>query len=300
MTPDERAAWLAERRTGIGGSDVAGILGVSKWTTPLGVYLDKIGEAPPTEDNGAMRWGRYLEPVIRQAYSDETGREVRVMPMLRHPLHAFMIANLDGFTNDGRLLEIKTARTAEGWGEPGTDEIPMGYMLQVQHYLEVTGFEFADVAVLIGGSDFRLYQVGVDPELCRMIVEAEMEFWARVQRRDPPPPVTVADAIAKWGRASRAETVEATPEAEEAIRTLRHIRFVRDDLDAKEESARAAIMRSLGERDTLVGPDGKPLATWKAQAGAKRIDAKRFEADYPELAEKYRVQGAPIRRFLLK
>lgn len=300
MNAADRKAWLAERRTGIGGSDVAGILGLSLWTTPLAVYLDKIGQAPETDDNAPMKWGRYLEPVIRQAYSDETGRTVRTMGMIRHPVREFMLANIDGFTDDGRLLEVKTARTAEGWGEVGTDQIPTPYMLQVQHYLEVTGFEFADVAVLIGGSDFRIYEVGVDPELIHLIVEAEAEFWRRVQQRDPPPPVTVSDAIARWGRASRAEVVEAGEDAQRAIRELRDVEAQRADLDEREERAKAEIMRTLGDRDTLVGPDGKPLATWKAQAGAKRLDLAALKERLPSVYDDFVRAGEPVRRFLLK
>ena len=299
MSPD-RETWLAERRTGIGGSDVAAILGLSKWSTPLAVYLDKIGEAPAVEDNGPMRWGRYLEPVIRQAYSDETGRNVRVMDMIRHPTREYMLANIDGFTDDGRLLEIKTARTAEGWGEVGTDQIPTPYLFQVQHYLEVTGFEFCDVAVLIGGSDFRLYEVGVDPELCRMIVEAEAEFWSRVQRREPPEPVTMADAIARWGRSSLTETLEADETVLGAIELLRNARVKKAEVEAIEENAKAVIMCALGERDTLVGQDGKTLATWKAQAGAKRLDTKALKELRPTVYAEFEKQGEPVRRFLLK
>lgn len=299
MSPD-RETWLAERRTGIGGSDVAAILGLSKWSTPLAVYLDKIGEAPAVEDNGPMRWGRYLEPVIRQAYSDETGRNVRVMDMIRHPTREYMLANIDGFTDDGRLLEIKTARTAESWGEVGTDQIPTPYLFQVQHYLEVTGFEFCDVAVLIGGSDFRLYEVGVDPELCRMIVEAEAEFWSRVQRREPPEPVTMADAIARWGRSSLTETLEADETVLGAIELLRNARVKKAEVEAIEENAKAVIMCALGERDTLVGPDGKTLATWKAQAGAKRLDTKALKELRPTVYAEFEKQGEPVRRFLLK
>lgn len=300
MSPSESKTWLAERRTGIGGSDVAGILGLSKWTTPLQVYLDKIGQAPESEDNAPMKWGRYLEPVIRQAYSDETGRTVRTMDMIRSPVRPFMLANIDGFTDDGRLLEVKTARTGEGWGEPGTDQIPTAYMLQVQHYLEVTGFEFADVAVLIGGSDFRIYEVGVDPELVHLIIEAESEFWRRVQERDPPPPISVADAIARWGGASRADMVQASEEAMAAVGRLKAVKLGRAELDEIEESAKAVILRELGERDTLVGPDGKTLATWKAQAGAKRLDLAALKERLPSVYDDFVRAGNPVRRFLLK
>ena len=67
MTNEERTAWLNERRKGIGGSDVAAIIGLSPWTTPLDIYEQKLGIALPSEETEAMYWGTALEPAIRQA-----------------------------------------------------------------------------------------------------------------------------------------------------------------------------------------------------------------------------------------
>lgn len=300
-----RDEWLEHRKTGIGGSDVAAILGLSKWRTPLQVFQEKRGEVASQPDNNAMRWGRYLEPVVRQAYADETGREVRVpTAMLRHPKHSFMVANIDGVTGGDyeppRLFEAKTARTAEGWGEPGSDEIPQVYLLQVQHYMAVTAIAVADVAVLIGGSDFRLYEVPEDRELQEMLVEAEAEFWSRVQRGVPPDPVSYADMQARYGRASRAASVVASVDVERAVARLRTIKAERDALDAAEEDARAVVMAALGENDTLIDPAGKTLCTWKASAPAKRLDTAAIKAEHPELYERYVKTGEPSRRFLLK
>jgi putative phage-type endonuclease len=301
----DRAQWLAQRATGIGGSDVAAMLGISKWKTPLQLYLEKRGEAPPQSDNDAMRWGRYLEPVVRQAYADETGYEVRVLDkLLRHPRHEFMVANLDGFVlpSDGprRVFEAKTARTAEGWGEPRSDEIPHAYYLQVQHYLEVTGFEVADVAVLIGGADFRIYEVPADRELQQMIVDACADFWQRVQRGEPPEPVSYADVQARWGRASKASVVVADDEVLHALSQLRDLRKQAEYLRAAEEEWKAVVMRAMGERDTLVDASGQTLCTWKAAAAPQRFDAQAFKAQHPDLYAHFLKPGEPSRRFLLK
>ncbi len=40
------ADWLAARRKGIGGSDVAAVIGVSKYAGPTRVYYDKLGVLP--------------------------------------------------------------------------------------------------------------------------------------------------------------------------------------------------------------------------------------------------------------
>lgn len=298
-------AWLAARRTGIGGSDVAPILGLSKWTTPLQVYMEKRGELQPQPDNPSMRWGRYLEPVVRQAYADETGLEVRVVPdMLRHSAHDFLIANLDGFVAPSdaprRVFEAKTARTAEGWGEPGTDQIPQPYLLQVQHYMAVTGFVAADVAVLIGGSDFRIYEVHEDRELQAMVIDACADFWARVQAGEPPEPISYADAKARFGRASVQAEVVADSDVMQAIAELRDLKVQQGHLEHAREQWQAVVMRAMGEADTLVDAQGRQLATWKAAAAPRRFDAATFKAHHPDLYGQFVAVGEPSRRFLLR
>lgn len=305
MTAPDRAQWLQDRRTGVGGSDVAAILGLSKWRTPLEVYQDKRGESAPTPDNEAMKWGRYLEPAVRQAYADATGREVRVpQTMLRHPLYEHMVANLDGVADgaDGtpRIFEAKTARSADGWGEPGTDQVPMAYGLQVQHYMEVTGVLVADVAVLIAGSDFRVYEVPADRELQDMLIDAEAEFWERVKRGDPPEPVSYADVQARWGRASRADLVMADDDVRAAVLQLHALRAQRAQHEYQEEALRAIVMKAMGECDTLVDSTGATLCTWKAAKPAQRFDAAAFKTSHPDLHAQFTKAGESSRRFLLK
>lgn len=295
-----KAAWLEERRRGIGGSDVAAILGMSKWKTPLQVYLDKRGESDHTPDNESMLWGRVLEPVIRQQYSERTGRSVRVPEKMLYSLdYPFMLANLDGFTDDHRVLEIKTARYGDEWGEPGSDEIPTEYLLQVQHYMAVTGFFVADVAVLIGGSDFRLYEVPSDKELQEMVIQRESEFWKRVVEGSPPDPVTLAETIERFGKSARQSSVEAGDDVILALQTIKEVKSEIDALKDREEAAKAVVLKALGENESVVS-GGKTLATWKLTKGRAGFNQEAFKADHPKLYEQYMKVGSPYRRFLLK
>ena len=181
---------VAERHSGLGGSDAAPALGLSPYRSALELFLEKREQrAPSSAQLAAFRWGHLLEPVIRQEYANVTGRVVRLpQGTLRHPKHSFLVAHLDGVTDDQRVFEAKTARSADGWGKPGTEEVPHHYLIQVQHYLAVTGFDVADIAVLIGGSDFRIFEVPADPELQTMIIEGELDFWRMVQTGQPPEP----------------------------------------------------------------------------------------------------------------
>ena len=243
-----------------------------------------------------MFWGRTLEPVIRQRYADVTGRTVTVPnEILRHPQHDWMLANIDGEVTGERILEVKTARSAEGWGEPWSADIPEAYIIQVQHYMIVRAYPVADVAALIGGNDFRIYTVPADAELQDLIIHREAAFWDMVKAGTPPDPTTFADLKQRFGAVSKAQTVQASPEVIAAVGWLKEIKKI----TSQEEEYKAMIMAHLKEADTLI--DGnKVLCTWKAQKGAKRFDAKAFQDIEPELYKQFLKEGDPVRRLLIK
>ena len=295
--------WLAARRLGIGGSDAPAILGVSPWLTPFDVWADKTGlQDGVVVETEPMRWGTIMEPLVRAEYERVTGLCVHVVgDIQRHPQHPWMLGSLDGRAEDGRIVEIKTTRNGQGWGEPGTDEIPLHYLPQVHHYLIVTGAPLADVVVLIGGSDFRIYHVEPDPELHGQIIEAEAQFWDRVQRQQPPEAVTLRDAVRRWGRLERAGAVTASTEVIAAVEALRSLKAEADAIEARQEAAKAVVMKVLGDvGDSLFDDAGHLLATWKLSKGASRLDAKAIAAAHPEIASKFTTTSAPSRRFLLK
>lgn len=295
----DRAAWLAERRSGIGGSDAAAVIGLSRWKTPLDVYLEKRGEAPERETSPAMFWGTTLEPVIRDVYAEQTGRVVRVPTVvLRHSAYPWMLGTIDGVTDDKRLVEIKTTRSADGWGDPGTDQIPEAYLVQVQHYLTVTALSVADVAVLIGGSDFRVYEVPADPELQEMLTEQEAAFWRRVVEGIPPDPVTLADARRRFP-CSLAREVVASGVVKIAVSRLRVVREQIKSLESEADALQADVCKAMADADTLT--DGRSvLATWKSGKPTARLDTTALKAAHPEIVAAFTRAGESSRRFLLK
>jgi putative phage-type endonuclease len=300
MNMIDRIDWLAQRRTGIGGSDAAAILGLSKWNTPLTLWLDKTGQAVESGENEQeKRWGTILEPVIKQEYAQRTGRAIFAPGMQRHIKHHFMIANVDGVSNDDRLVEIKTARTSEGWGEEGSDQVPEDYLIQVQHYLTVLELGVADVAVLIGGSDFRIYTIQADVELQAMLIDAEARFWQLVVDRVAPAPTSFSDAQALY-RSVRSKSVVASEAVLNAVDRLRVVKQVLKNYADEEDKCKAEIAAYMGENDTLIDGAGKVLATWKLAAAPKRLDAKALAAKHPDIHAAFLKEGEASRRFLLK
>lgn len=185
----DREAWLAERRTGIGSSDAAAACGLKSFGRgPLDVYLDKLGILPPLEPSLAMEIGTALEPVIARAYERETGLLLGTPPPnIRSDVRPWMLANVDRLAAD-RIVELKWSGSAEGFGEPGTDQVPEGYLIQTAHQMAVFEIGLADVAVLIGRGPLRIYHLERNAALERRLVEIEGELWDRIQRRDPPEP----------------------------------------------------------------------------------------------------------------
>jgi putative phage-type endonuclease len=285
-----RERWLAERRKGIGGSDVAAILGLSKWRTPLDVYLDKTGQLDAPAESEPMLWGKLLEPVILGEFARRHGVELeRPDGVIRDPQHPWMLASLDGWAPElEAVVEAKTARTADGWGEDGTGEIPAYYQTQVAHYLAVTGARLAFVPVLIGASDFRVYQVERDDGFIADLVEAERAFWHdHVVAGVPPDPINAADAARLWGR-DNGETLEVAPEIADDVEELRALKSQAKDMEERIGSIEDRLKVTCRDA-AAIACDGRTLATFKAQT-RRSIDTKALTAAHPELAEQFRTE----------
>ncbi|MCI3922667.1 YqaJ viral recombinase family protein [Paenibacillus sp. TRM 82003] len=174
--------WLQYRRNGIGGSDIAAICGLSKWKTPVHVYLEKLGEAPEDQMSEAAEWGNRLEPLIANKFASEhpdwaiTEKKV----IYCHPEHRWATGNLDRMIicpNRGRgILEIKTASEylRHEWDD---GNIPDYYFVQLQWYLYVTGLDWGYFATLIGGNKYREYEVVRDDELINQLLRLASDFW---------------------------------------------------------------------------------------------------------------------------
>lgn len=290
--------WIAERRTGIGASDAAAAAGVSKWMTPLELYLDKKGELVRNESE-SMRWGTLLEPVVRQRYVEVTGRHVAVPDKtFRHPVDEFAIAHLDGVIDDAELFEAKTARSDDGWGPDGSDEVPLEYMLQCQHGMFVAQLPASELAVLIGGSDFRIYRIPADAELQASLLEKERSFWKMVVESVMPPATTPSDVKLKWKRSTDTKAFGGPTELDVANR-LAMAKWFRKRSEEVEEQLETALKSTMQSASELV-VDGITIATWKSARGSKRFDVGAFALAHPDLYEKFMRETDGSRRFLLK
>ena len=297
--------WHDQRRLGVGGSDCAAALGMSKWKTPYQLYLEKIGEAEPQDETWDMARGAAMEPLLRQHFADTFSVAITVPgEAVVHPKYAFMRYNPDGLCRDASgifmLAEFKTARYATGWGQPGTDEVPHEYLLQVQHGMAcLPQYEVARPSVSIGFGEPVYYEVPANKELQEMIIEQEAEFWQRVQDRNPPEP-TINEDVARRYRNVTCSAVTATDGIIQANIKLRSLREDIRRLESEKEIAEVFIKSFMGGHDVLIDENGVLLCTWKARKGAVRLNSKALKEDKPDLWEEYAEEGEPGRTFLVK
>jgi putative phage-type endonuclease len=253
---------LGRRSLSIGSSDSAAAIGLNPYCTAVELWQEKRGEVPPFEGNAPTKWGKILEAPVRQEYAEQTGRVVRLPPeTLVHPKHSWITCHPDGVTDDGRLYEGKTARYPDGWGESGTDQVPEQYIVQVQHAMMVTLLPVADLAVLIGGQDFRLYTIPADEGLQAAILEAEAEFWAHVRngtrpRLDLKAPGAI-EVLKKLYPGTNGQTVTATPEIEKHRKVLETAKKHAKESEQLAAQAKAALLDFMGSASVLKFADGQ-------------------------------------------
>ncbi len=188
LTPEQ----LEARKSGIGGSDMAAIMGMSPWKTATEVYYEKRGEIQEEniDEKEVVIFGNLLEDVVAGEYARRNSVKVeRRNKMFAHPDHPFMLANIDRkIVGVRKGLECKTGDkyTTKNWGEAGTDEVPDYYLIQAAHYMEVMDYPEWDMAVVLGGNDYRDYHLDRDKDLGELLTESAVKFWESVQAGIPP------------------------------------------------------------------------------------------------------------------
>jgi putative phage-type endonuclease len=278
MSTDIRTNWLAERKNGIGGSDVGAILGVNPYRSRLDVWLDKTGKGADVVDNYAMARGRAMEPFIREWFVAETGLTVEVTEgqTVSHPKHDFLRASYDGLTSDDGILEIKTM--SQWVAKKG--EIPESYYWQIQHYMYVAGREHGYFAIDSAGT-FIIEQVQFDERYTNEVLPKLNDFWNHVLA-DTPPPAQKRDNIEPT--IDDAITVDAY-----GLGTLERLKAVKEqikELKKKQELCEDELLQQLDGHTTLIDANGKTLATHKAVT-TNRFDSTRFKKEQADMYKQY-------------
>ena len=194
--------WLEYRRTGIGGSDVSAVMGVSPFTTARDLYYDKlrIAAAIDDEDNWVQKEiGHLLEDLVARIFHVKTDHRIyQIKKMFRHPVYSFMIADVDYFVDmpDGTtaILEIKTTNynNRDKWWDENGETVPLNYELQGRHYMAVMGVDRVYFCCLYGNSENEVIirYIDRDTDFESEMIALEEYFWVNHVEAQVPPPYT--------------------------------------------------------------------------------------------------------------
>lgn len=312
----DEAAWLRERRLGIGGSDIGAIVGVNPWKTALDVFLDKTGQAPVVEPNASMQLGTALEPFVVKNYEKETGLRCEEQIGMFH--NGVLCVNIDRIVDMGngltqkngiviseRILEAKTSR--HEW----SDGVPNSYQCQVQWYMGAfESVKQTDVAVYYTGGQkdpFHIFPVMRDDDVFAFLKDKAEEFWNKyVLTNTMPPPQNEDDCRFIWAKESPKKVSVADARIIETIRKIRAIRQQMDELEEQDSKLVSEVMAAMGDAEILKtssGMTGVVLATWKAPKDSVKTDWKaivnELKVDQSVIARHTEVK-ANSRRFNLK
>ena len=261
-----RQEFLERRKSGIGGSDVAAVLGASPWKTPYQLWLDKTSSEVKEVESDILHFGTMIEPVIADEFARRNNVKVQVRNnMYRHKEHPELVANIDRYIVGGAILECKTCSAwASGkFGKTG-DDVPDQYLLQVQHYMYVTGIHEAFLAVLIGGNEYRQFEIPYDKELAEFAAAKCVAFWNDYVVTRTPPPATVNDDLVEYFNANAGASIEATPEITGIIADLKALKTEEKEIKARIDALSDKVKLFAGENE-LITASGAVLATWKQQ-----------------------------------
>jgi putative phage-type endonuclease len=284
FTDEERT----KRRSRYWASEIAGIVGLDPYTTPLEVAAEKLGQGVPKIFTDNMERGVFLEPAMRNWYAKRTGKWVSVPGMIESTRHPLMGASPDGLVApepkpNGEAVHVETVEAvleikvpgeyADAWGPEGSQDIPMHYVPQVAWQMAVVDVDRADVAALVKGK-LRIYPIQRDREFEGMLIERVEKFHRDYVSQGKLPPATAADLDwlkGKFGR-SALDYIEADEETTKLANMLRKARSARQEAEAAESSARASLELIIGAHAGLRGPFGR--IDWKSNKDGSRTDWK--------------------------
>lgn len=307
---DERTkAWYAERRKGVSASEIAAVCGLSKWCSPFTLYMRKTGMVDEQPDNERMELGRELEAVVlnrfRRRHPELT---VTKGGLYRSAARPWQLATPDGLAYDVpaavvnfgwetamgdrrvrqpiAVVQAKTAATTyDGWGDEGTDEIPLAYRCQVMWEMDVMGVGVAYLPVIFGNAHYAEYVVEYDVRDVDIMRRRAAQFIERLRDGNPPP--------IDWSTSTTETLKRLHPDLEDrgaevperAVNAYRVFRALEKFASKRKRQAENEIRAALGPA-CFGTVDGVKVLT-RSKHERRTIRGALLRKDHPDIWERY-------------
>lgn len=305
---DKRTQTL--RRQGIGGSDIAAVMGINPYRSPHDVWMEKVGVTELSDEapSEAAYWGQQVEDILCDEYARREQVCLHQLPppgIILHPRDQWIMGSPDRFVGDaariGMDAKMAGLRQSYRWGPEGTDIVPEEYLLQAQWYMLITEAERWDLAVLLG-QQFRIYRVAPHTSLQQMLVTEAGRFWFDHVLPKVPPPVDHSAGAARMIRALYPSEQDAfrgaTEEEIQLANLLRASQQALESVERSHEALRNQLCQKIGLSVGLMGPGFR--LSWKRTKDIEKTDWKAVaeEMHAPEsVIERHTERVNGVRRF---
>lgn len=315
-----------DRRLYLGGSEVAAVLGVSPWATPVELWMQKTGRQARPEPTAAQRKlfksGHRWEPVICEMtvdrLRDDMGLEVELVARNERyfdPEYPWLSVEIDFelivtgtvvigdtvviFDHEHINADAKTVGTfvKKKWGpEENTEDVPIEYAAQFMTGLMVTGRRYCLVAALSSVHDVDVYWTIRDDETIAAMRPKLVDFWIDHVLADvAPDPFKFSDIKALFPL-DNGQAIEATPAIARQVERLRDVRNQLANLNVADEVIGFEIAKFISPNSRLTY-EGSDLMTWKGQQDT-RLDLEALKTEQPAIHAQYmRTKTVRVLRF---
>jgi putative phage-type endonuclease len=301
LAPSDYNDWLQDRRDhpSIGASMSPAIMGLSPWQTAVDVWDTLVHGIATEEDNLAMYLGREMEGIVKKLFMDHTGLKVVNDYKIRiDEEHEFLTTNLDGMViGEGVPVEYKT--TAKPWD----GEIPDSYFVQLQHQMMVTETDYIYYCSLSMGFRKQLIveKYNRNDQFIDDMRTQLINFWDdHVLTKKPPEAKSLSDAKKIFNHSDPEAIATASYDDYQQIIELQNLKKHRDLIDTQIKDKKLQVMKTMGERETMVSDSGHELVTWRKTKDSNIFDSKQLLKDKPDIYNNYLKTRDGYRRFVLK
>ena len=256
IRPKDRNEWLEYRKSGIGSSEVATILGLNPWETPYQLWRRKVGLDEPKTETFAMKAGHYLEDAVAQFWHDDTGREIIKSSagdwLIRNnertylqvsPDRTYWLAGEKKNASNKGVLECKTTQM-----KISSDDLPKHWFCQLQYQLGVAELKEGSLAWLCSGREFGYKDLSFVPDFYAWIVEEVEKFWRdNIQGKKEPEATSVQDILLKFNRHTDGKIVEVNDAIFSDYQKLKEVKKEMDKLDEIKTELENRIKLGFGD-----------------------------------------------------
>ena len=305
MDQAEREAWLAERRKGLGGTDIAAIMMAgSEESEKLGsfenslfkLWSEKTGLYSTDDiDNAILLRGRVMEKYVCEFYELHLGEGCKLWEegLTWHPTRPRIFGTPDRLVEKDGVrfgMDAKTRRYRHGWGESHTTDVPLDVEIQMRVYMEIFDAPFWDIATLFSLDDFRVYRIERDKQLGEAILDVAEAWWNKHVEGQLPPDVDATDACKAVLTAMNPRVKDEPPRVATVAEKDLHEKLVAlkkkiKSLDVERREMENLLRAKIGDDSGIQG-----VATWKQSKPRKVFDKDSFREKHPKLYDKFVVE----------